>query len=444
MIIFLETLGCSRNQIDSEIMLGKLVAHGHSITDDPSLAEVIIVNTCGFISTASDEAVDVILEMAELKRKGKCEKLIVTGCLSQRYKDDKSLVSTLPEVDAFLGTGACDHIVKVVEEKQVKTLTLFSDPNIREFQNILEPRQLTSEVFAYIKVSEGCNRKCTYCIIPQLRGLQRSRPKEDICREAESLISRGVKEIILTAENTTDYGQDLHDGAGFEHVLTSLAKTLDNNHNPAWIRFLYTHPKTLTREIILSVKNHENICSYYDVPIQHASTSILKKMGRSYTNKDLYTLFKTIRQIDPQAVLRTTIIVGFPGETEEDFNILMQFIKDIKFDHLGVFIYSDSPDLKSHHLKNHIHEDLAETRHDMIMAAQAKISQEINTQYVGKTFEVLVEENPEPGLFIARTMFQAPEVDGVTFIYENELEINTFVNVRITEGFEYDIAGVIT
>ena len=443
MIIFLETLGCSRNQVDSEIMLGKLVAHGHSITDDPSLAEVIIVNTCGFISTASDEAVDVILEMAEFKKKGKCEKLIVTGCLSQRYKDDKSLVSTLPEVDAFLGTGACDHIVEVVEEKQVKTLTLFSDPNIREFQNILEPRQLTSEVFAYIKVSEGCNRKCTYCIIPQLRGLQRSRPKEDICKEAESMISRGVKEIILTAENTTDYGQDLHDGTGFEHVLTSLAKTLDNNHNPAWIRFLYTHPKTLTREVVLSVKNHKNICSYYDVPIQHASSSILKKMGRSYTNSDLYTLFKTIRQTDPQAVLRTTIIVGFPGETKEDFNILMQFIKDIKFDHLGVFTYSDSLDLKSHHLKNHIHKDLAEERHDIIMATQARISQEVNNGYVGKTFEVLVEENPEPGLYIARTMFQAPEVDGVTFIYENELEIGTFVNVRVTDGFEYDIAGVI-
>lgn len=443
MIIFLETLGCSRNQVDSEIMLGKLVAFSHSITDDPSLAEVIIVNTCGFISTASDEAVDVILELAELKRKGKCKKLIVTGCLSQRYKDDKSLVSTLPEVDAFLGTGACDHIVDVVEDKQVKTLTLFPDPNIREFQNLLEPRQLTSEVFAYIKVSEGCNRKCTYCIIPQLRGMQRSRPKKDICKEAENLISRGVKEIILTAENTTDYGQDLHDGTGFEHVLTSLAKTLHNNQNPSWIRFLYTHPKTLTREIILSVKNHNNICSYYDVPIQHACSRILKKMGRSYTNPDLYTLFKTIRQIDPQAVLRTTIIVGFPGETEEDFNILMQFIKDIKFDHLGVFTYSDSLDLKSHHLENHIHKDLAEERHDRIMAAQARISQEVNNQYVGKTFEVLVEENPEPGLYIARTMFQAPEVDGVTFIYENGLEIGTFINVRITDGFEYDIAGVI-
>ena len=443
MIIFLETLGCSRNQVDSEMMHGKLGANGHTMTDAPSQAEVIIINTCGFISTASDEAVDVILEMAEFKRDGSCKKLIVTGCLAQRYKDDKSLVSTLPEVDAFLGTGACDTIVDVVEGQQDKTVTLFPDPNKREFQDILEPRQLTSHFYAYVKVSEGCSRKCTYCIIPQLRGQQRSRPGADICKEASDLISRGVKEIILTAENTTDYGQDLNDNTGLEHVLTSLADKLHKNHSTAWIRFLYTHPKTLTRKIMLCVKKSKNICAYYDVPVQHASSKVLKRMGRSYTNQDLYTLFKTIRQIVPHAVLRTTIIVGFPGETQEDFQILMKLIEDIKFDHLGVFTYSDSYDLKSHHLKNHIPEDLAEERHDMIMAAQARISREINTQYVGKTFEVLVEENPEPGLYIGRTMFQAPEVDGVTFIYENELETGAFVNVRITDGYEYDIAGVL-
>jgi ribosomal protein S12 methylthiotransferase len=298
-------------------------------------------------------------------------------------------------------------------------------------------------------VSEGCNRKCTYCIIPQLRGSQRSRPKKAICKEAQSIISKGIKEIILTAENTTDYGHDFQSGIdqdgidhdGFDDVLTSLSETMHNDN--AWIRFLYTHPKTLTPAVIRAVQQHKNICSYYDVPIQHASSKILKKMGRPYTNKDLYNLFKTIRNIDDQAVLRTTIIVGFPGESEEDFEVLMQFIQDIKFDHLGVFTYSDSHDLKSHHLKNHVAENIAEKRHDMIMAAQAKISQTINEQYVGKTFKVLIEENPESGVYIGRTMFQAPEVDGVTFIYENRLEINTFVNVRITDGFEYDIAGVI-
>lgn len=439
MIIFLETLGCSRNQVDSEIMLGKLVARGHSLADDPSKAEVIIVNTCGFISTASDEAVDIILEMAEYKKTGACKRLIATGCLAQRYKDDPDLTSTLPEVDAFLGTAACDYIVDVVENKEAKTLILFPDPNQRAFQDISEQRQLSSDHFAYVKVSEGCNRKCTYCIIPKLRGLQRSRPVMEIVKESENLVERGIKEIILTAENTTDYGQDMKDGKGFEQVLSSLAQALDGKN--AWIRFLYTHPETLTEPVIQTVKNFQNVCSYYDVPIQHASSRILKKMGRPYTTEDLYTLFETIKWIDPKAALRTTLIVGFPGETEDDFEILMKFIRDIRFDHLGVFIYSDSEDLSSHLLKDHIPPEIAEIRHDKIMETQAKISESINEAYVGKVFEVLVEENPEPGMYIGRTPFQAPEVDGVTFIYADRVEIGAFVKVRITDAFEYDIAG---
>ena len=454
MIVFLETLGCSRNQVDSEIMLGKLVGAGHTISHDPALARVIIVNTCGFISTASDEAVDVILEMAKFKKTGVCEKLIATGCLTQRYKDDKNLVSALPEVDAFLGTGTCEQIVEAVTSKEIKPLFFFPDPNKRPFQDISDltdltdltgQRELTTDHFAYIKVSEGCSRKCTYCIIPQLRGIQRSRPEDDICREARNLVVRGVKEIILTAENTTDYGQDFQDKTGFEHVLISLAATLDRDRfkGHVRIRFLYTHPNSLTAPVIKAVKEHKNICSYYDVPIQHAASNILKKMGRPYTNEDLYALFKTIRKIDPDAVLRTTLIVGFPGESEEDFKILMKFIKDIRFDHLGVFTYSDSDDLKSHLLKKHVPQEIAEKRHDMIMAAQADISKKVNENLVGKTFEVLVEENPDQGVYLGRTMFQAPQVDGVTFIYANGLEIGTFVNVRITQGFEYDIAGEI-
>ncbi|OGR11340.1 MAG: ribosomal protein S12 methylthiotransferase RimO [Desulfobacterales bacterium RIFOXYA12_FULL_46_15] len=439
MIIFLETLGCSRNQVDSEIMLGKIVAKGHTLSSDPAAAEVIIVNTCGFISTASDEAVDVILEMAEYKKTGVCKRLIATGCLAQRYKDDPDLTATLPEVDAFLGTGACEHIVEAVENKEIKSFTLFPDPNKRAFQDISEQRLLLFDHFAYVKVSEGCNRKCTYCIIPKLRGLQRSRPVREIVKESETLVERGVKEIILTAENTTDYGRDMKNGKGFDHVLSSLAHSLDKKN--AWIRFLYTHPETLTESVIQAVKNHQNICSYYDVPIQHASSSILKKMGRPYTTEDLYTLFETIKWIDPDATLRTTLIVGFPGETEEDFKTLMKFIRDIRFDHLGVFIYSDSKDLKSHLLKDHVPPKIAEIRHDRIMEAQARISQSINENHVGKVFEVLVEENPEPGVYIGRTGFQAPEVDGVTFIYADGLEIGAFVKVKITDAFEYDIAG---
>ena len=332
MIVFLETLGCSRNQVDSEIMLGKLVAAGHQRTDDPALAHVIIVNTCGFISTASDEAVEVILELAEFKEKGVCRRLIATGCLAQRYKDDAGLVDSLPEVDAFLGTAACEQIVAVVEGKQASPLTLFPDPNQRGFQDLTVDRELISKGFAYIKVSEGCNRHCTYCIIPQLRGTQRSRPVKDICTEAASLVAKGVKEIILTAENTTDYGQDLGAPAsegniGFDKVLSSLARKIARQDKTVWIRFLYTHPQTLGAEVIKVVQAHDNLCSYYDVPIQHAASTLLKRMGRPYTREDLLGLFKLIRKLDPGASLRTTLIVGFPGETQEEFEILKNFIE---------------------------------------------------------------------------------------------------------------------
>jgi ribosomal protein S12 methylthiotransferase len=354
-------------------------------------------------------------------------------------------------VDAFLGTAACDRIVEAVEGKTLTVLTLFPEPGTRAFQDPAQQRRLLTGHFAYIKVSEGCSRRCTYCIIPQLRGSQRSRPMEDICKEAVNLASKGVKEIILTAENTTDYGLDLDGGKKFHEVLTRLALCLvpETAHEKAdeksgetpWIRFLYTHPQTLTQAIVQAVKDHDNICSYYDVPIQHASSGILKKMGRPYTLEDLHTLFTTIRETDPDATLRTTLIVGFPGETDRDFDTLMNFIKEVRFDHLGIFTYSDSQDLGSHRLKDHVPEGVAEKRRDTLMAAQAEISAELNQRRVDRIYEVLVEENPDQGVFIGRTMFQAPEVDGVTFIYADGLEIGTRVKVRITEAFEYDIAG---
>jgi ribosomal protein S12 methylthiotransferase len=427
-------------------MLGRLEARGHVVTDDPACAEVIIVNTCGFISTASEEAVDVILQMAELKKTGKCENLIVTGCLVQRYKDDSDLVSMLPEVDAFLGTAACDAIADAVEGRHDKPFVLFPDPGTRKFQAPGETRKLVCDYSAYIKVSEGCSRHCTYCVIPELRGKQRSRPLDDIRDEAVSLAGQGVREIILTAENTTDYGCDLNDNTGFDTVLSCVSSDIRQS-DPAgpdvWIRFLYTHPASLTDSVIKTVKNNDNICSYYDVPVQHASSDILKKMGRPYTRENLYSLFSTIREIDPAAALRTTLIVGFPGETDRDFEILMQFVKDIRFEHLGVFTYSDSHDLMSHSFKNHVPHEIAQQRHDMIMQAQAGISESINQGRVGEIHKVLVEENPEPGVYIGRTMFQAPEVDGVTFIYSDGLETGNFARVKITQGFEYDIAGEI-
>lgn len=442
MIVYLETLGCSRNQVDSEIMLGKLTSAGHGITHDPAEAEAIIVNTCGFISTASDEAVEVLLEMAEFKKTGACRRLIATGCLSQRYKDDPDLVGSLPEVDAFLGTAACERIVDAVESGETRALTLFPDPNSRGFQNLEETRELISEGYAYIKVSEGCNRHCTYCIIPALRGKQRSRPVGEISTEALTLADRGVKEIILTAENTTDWGLDLsgeEKAPGFERVLSGLAETLAGRE--VWIRFLYTHPGTLSREMVQVVRDNPNLCAYYDVPVQHAATDVLRRMGRPYNREDLIRLFKMIREVDPDASLRTTVIVGFPGETEQEFADLLDFIQEVRFDHLGVFTYSDSEDLKSHHLKDQVDGQTAELRRDTIMAAQAKISEDLNQRHIGQVYPVLVEENPEAGVYIGRTPFQAPEVDGVTFIYSDGLDTGTLVQVRITDAYEYDIAG---
>ncbi len=442
MIIYLETLGCCRNQVDSEVMLGRLASRGHDITSDPSGAEVIIVNTCGFIAAASAEAIDTILELAQYKQEGSCRRLVVTGCLPERFRDD-TLTDALPEVDAFLGTGACDGIVEAVESEDQAVITLLPDPCTREFQGLPLPRKLTLAHTAYVKVSEGCNRKCTYCIIPRLRGIQRSRPMDHVVNETTTLISKGVNEIVLVGENTTDYGLDLTLPAHLSHLLEAVSKgaTALQRPHPTWIRLLYTHPSSMDKKIIETIAGSDNICSYYDIPIQHADSRTLKRMGRNYTMEDLYTLFKTIRTMDPHAVLRTTLITGFPGETDDEFQTLLDFIEEIRFDHLGVFPYSDSEDLASHRLKNHVPEILGEERHDLIMNRQSKISESINRKYLDRTVQVLVEENPDEGIYLGRTRFQAPEVDGITFIYGSGLEIGTFTDVKITETHEYDLAG---
>ncbi len=441
-IIYIESLGCVRNNIDSEVMAGLLERAGHSIIDDPSKASVIVVNTCGFISAASEEAVDIILAMAEYKKE-QLKRLVVTGCLVERYKND-DLASTMPEVDAFLGTGAVDKIVNAVEDRVSKIFTSYPDPDEQKLHKPALPRKFSSLTPAYIKVSVGCNRKCTYCIIPRLRGTQKSRIADDILLEVEQFFARGSKEIALVAENTTDYGLDLKENFGLETLLKKIeekAQIAAPAKQSVWVRLLYAYPSTLSKSIISTVLNSDIICSYFDIPVQHASSKILKRMGRRYSKRDLYDLFGFIRKKDPGAALRTTIITGFPGESEDDFNDLLGFIEDVKFDHLGVFIYSDSGDLKSHGLDNHVPHDIAVKRHDIIMEKQAQISHEINLNHVGKTYKVLVEEKSDDGVYLGRTQFQAPEVDGLTFIYGFDLEINTFIDVNITESYEYDIAG---
>jgi ribosomal protein S12 methylthiotransferase len=443
MKIFLESLGCCRNQVDSEIMLGRLRDRGHTLVQDPSLAEVIVVNTCGFIASAASQAIETILEMARYKKAGSCGRLVVTGCLPERYRREE-IAAELPEVDAFIGIGACDEIVAAVEDRSGSVLTLLPDPAARCFQGHPLPRVLTAPHLAYVKISEGCDRRCSYCVIPRLRGPQRSRPPEEILAEVLSLLSSGVREIVLVAECTTDYGRDLTPRVPLEELLTTLSrKLLQAGYTPenAWIRILYTHPASLTDAVIASIAGLDMILPYFDVPIQHASTRVLKRMGRNYTAEDLALLFERIRAAAPDATLRTTLITGFPGETPKDFKELVAFIEAVRFDHLGVFPYSDSEDLASHSLARPVTERTARKRRDILMETQAGISAAINRPYLGRTVRVLLEENPDDGLFLGRTRFQAPEVDGMTFIYGSGLAIGSFVDVKINETFDYDLAG---
>ncbi len=435
MNLFLESLGCARNLVDSEIMLGRFAAHGWQITKDPALAHAIIVNTCSFIEAAVNESIDTILALARFKKTGTCQRLIVVGCLPERF--GVNIVDTLPEVDAFIGTGALDQVLDAADITGPRHVCTLADPNAAKLSLSQAPRILTCAHVAYLKIAEGCERHCTYCIIPKLRGRLRSRPVNDIIREARHLIASGVREIVLVAQETTAYGHDLDRSVGLGLLLEKIALISKD----VWIRVLYGHPGSIDDAAIDAIARHSNICPYFDLPIQHADDRLLQKMGRHYTRDDLHRLFDTIRTRVPQAVLRTTVIVGFPGETEQAFKDLMQFVKDIRFDNLGVFTYSDSEDLVSHKLADHVSIKTAKHRCDTLMACQKDISLENNIRHIGKTYDVLVDEAPEAHLFIGRTCFQAPEVDGITYVNADGLNIGDVVHVKITDALEYDLSG---
>ena len=444
MKLHLVSLGCARNQVDSEIMLGLLAKAGWQITDNPSEAEVIIVNTCSFIEDAAQESIDTILEIATLKQEGACRRLIVAGCLPERYREKIS--RELPEVDFFLGTGAYDRIVDVVEETHIPQNCLLPKPGDRPADSPDIPRLPTTFYSAYLKVAEGCSRKCTYCIIPKLRGPHRSRPLEDIITEAQVLVQSGVKELNLVAQDTTSWGYDFDSPRHPAELLKALSE-IDGN---PWVRLLYGHPDRFDDRLIHAIGDYAGICSYFDIPIQHVSSRILKKMGRNYGREKLSTLFQKIRRMIPDAVLRTTLIVGFPGETQKDVKELNEFIEEIRFDHLGVFTYSDADDLPSHNLPGHVSKKTASRRFDLIMNAQAAISEKNNEKYMGCELDVLVEEAPEDGLLIGRTWFQAPDVDGITYIRtdgkqvfskDNDAYIGSMVRIKVTDTMEYDLIG---
>ncbi len=436
MNIHLVSLGCARNLVDSEVMTGKLREAGCVPVPDPEDADVIIVNTCSFIEAAANESIDTILALAAHKKDGACKKLIVTGCLPERYRQD--IVSALPEVDVFLGTGAYDRIIEAVQDDSSLSACILPDPDGISVEAAGAARELSTGPAAYLKIAEGCDRHCTYCIIPRLRGRQKSRSMLDIVAEAEKLAASGVRELTLVSQDTTAYGQDLDGPADLSLLLERLSRMPFD----VWIRFLYGHPESITEAMIRTVADHPVICPYFDIPIQHASDGVLKRMGRHYGGKELILLFENIRAVVPEVCLRTTVIVGFPGETDADFDFLLSFVKKIRFDHLGVFIYSDADDLPSHRLPDPVPAAVARRRHNRLMTVQKKISAENNRKYLEKIIPVLVESAPEKGVYMGRTRFQAPEVDGVTIIYADQLEIGDVIGVRIIDTLEYDLIGV--
>ena len=434
--IALESLGCSKNLMDAEIMTGILKEKGYEFVEEFAEADIIIVNTCGFIRDAKQESIDTIVELSQLKEFGKLKYLIVTGCLAQRYADE--LLEEIPEIDAIVGTGNFMNISEIIDR-------LESEKNVTEIGNIefafdeTLPRYVsTPEHMAYLKIGEGCSNHCTYCIIPKLRGKYRSRKIEDIVEEAKSLASEGVKELVVIAQDTTRYGEDLYGEAKLAELLEELAGI----EGIKWIRIMYSYPESITEKLIDVIAAHDNICSYFDMPIQHASNRVLKRMNRRTSKEDIRNKVEMIRSKIPDAVIRTTVIVGFPGETEEDLEELIEFMKEIKFDRLGAFAYSREEDTPADRMDGHMDEEIKEERRERVMMVQQAISEEINQKREDKVFEVLIEEEAEEGVYVGRTQGDAEEIDSVVYVNsDEELEIGSFVNVYITEAMEYDLIG---
>lgn len=434
--IALESLGCSKNLMDAEIMTGILKEKGYEFVEEFDEADIIIVNTCGFIRDAKQESIDTIVELSQLKEFGKLKYLIVTGCLAQRYADE--LLEEIPEIDAIVGTGNFMNISEIIDR-------LESEKNVTEIGNIefafdeTLPRYVsTPEHMAYLKIGEGCSNHCTYCIIPKLRGKYRSRKIEDIVEEAKTLAAEGVKELVVIAQDTTRYGEDLYGEAKLAELLEELAGI----EGIKWIRIMYSYPESITEKLIDVIAAHDNICSYFDMPIQHASNRVLKRMNRRTSKEDIRNKVEMIRSKIPDAVIRTTVIVGFPGETEEDLEELIEFMKEIKFDRLGAFAYSREEDTPADRMDGHMDEEIKEERRDRVMMVQQAISEEINQKREDKVFEVLIEEEAEDGVYVGRTQGDAEEIDSVVYVNsDEELEIGSFVNVYITEAMEYDLIG---
>ena len=433
------SLGCDKNLVDTEKMLGLLGREGFAFTDREEEAQVIIVNTCCFIGDAKEESINTLLDMAHYKEEGSCHALLAAGCLAQRYQ--KEILKEIPEVDGIIGTSAYDGIVsmvkKVLEEKK-SHLTCFQD--VDALPHTDSPRMVTTGgCYAFLKIAEGCDKRCTYCIIPNLRGRYRSIPMEELVQEARVLAAQGVRELILVAQETTLYGVDLYGEKSLPKLLRELVKI----SGIYWIRLQYCYPEEITDELIQVIKEEEKICHYLDIPIQHASDSVLRRMGRRTNQETLCAMIEKLRKEIPDIALRTTLISGFPGETQEDFEELYRFVNAMEFDRLGVFAYSMEEDTPAALLPDQVPQEIKEARRDELMELQQEIAFEKSEAMVGRIVEVMIEGRvAEEYAYVGRTYMDSPNVDGLIFVHTSqELLSGDFLNVRVIKALEYDLIG---
>ncbi len=435
--VAMASLGCAKNLVDSEVMLGILSRSDFQIVEEPQEAEVIVVNTCGFIGAAKEESINTILEMAQFKENGKCRALIVTGCLVQKYKDE--LLAEIPELDAVTGTGEIDKIAEIAHRalggekvEQVDIPKFLYDHQAPRYR-------MTPGYSAYVKVAEGCDNRCSYCVIPDMRGSFRSRPIESILAEVKDLAVSGVKEIMLIAQDTTRYGKDIYG----EYKLPELIRRIAPVEGIEWIRLLYCYPSHFSQELIDTMASEPKVCRYVDLPLQHADDEILLAMNRKGTTAEVKDLINRLRRAMPDIALRTTFIVGFPGETETQFNNLLDFVDEIRFDRVGVFAYSQEEGTPAGERKDQISPEAKEERLHKLMTLQSKISTELNAKWVGSTVGVLVEgktgDSNRP--YVGRTERDAPEIDGQVYFSGPELKVGQLVNVHITDAETYDLIG---
>ena len=427
------SLGCSKNLVDTEMTIGLFKKHNIKIVNDPKKADAIVINTCGFIESAKEEAINTIFEMAEYKKQ-KCKYLIVMGCLVQRYKTE--LQKQIPEVDLFISIDEYDCLWEKINNLIREEASLKED-----YLDYMNRVISTGNKTAYLKIAEGCSNRCTYCAIPYIRGPFISRKIEDILAEANVLANKGIEEIILIAQDTTKYGIDLYGESKLAYLLNEISKI----KKIKWIRFLYSYPETITEELIQTVKNNKKICKYFDIPIQHISDSVLKRMNRKSNSKSINELIKKIRKEIPDVILRTSLIVGFPGETKEDFEKLNRFVENTKFDRLGAFIYSKEDGTPAAKLKGQIHHMTKRSRYNKIMQAQKEISEKSLCNKVGKVFKVLIENKSfDNKYYIGRSYMDVPDMDGVIYIRNTkEKMIGEFIDCKIVNTNSYDLIGEI-